>query len=58
MLTGTGALAGIEGSARAKIWNSGLGKLELRNLPVKGAFVVGQRGDGGGDDDDGDDDRW
>ena len=58
LLTGTGALAGIEGSARAKIWNSGLGKLELRNLPVKGAFVVGQRGGGGGDDDDGDDDRW
>ncbi len=64
ILTGEGVLAGIEGSARAKIWNSGLGKLELRNLPVSGAFVVGKRG-GGGDDDGGDDggddsgdDRW
>ncbi|PWN53592.1 hypothetical protein IE53DRAFT_300395, partial [Violaceomyces palustris] len=43
ILTGEGALAGIEGSSRAKIWNSGLGELQLRNLPVKGAFVVGKR---------------
>ncbi|KDN53535.1 hypothetical protein K437DRAFT_252898 [Tilletiaria anomala UBC 951] len=65
IITGAGALAGIEGSARAKIWNSGLGKLELKNLPVSGAFVVGRRGGGGGggggdddDDDDSGDDRW
>ena len=43
LLTGQGALAGIEGSSRAKIWNSGLGTLQLRNLPVKGAFTVGKR---------------
>ncbi|KAK0524503.1 hypothetical protein OC842_005817 [Tilletia horrida] len=39
ILTG-GATAGIEGSARARIWNSGLGVLELYNLPVKGTFPV------------------
>ncbi|KAE8266063.1 hypothetical protein A4X09_0g6285 [Tilletia walkeri] len=39
ILTG-GATAGIEGSARARIWNSGLGVLELFNLPVKGTFPV------------------
>ncbi|CAD6891343.1 unnamed protein product [Tilletia controversa] len=39
ILTG-GATAGIEGSARARIWNSGLGLLELKNLPVKGTFPV------------------
>lgn len=55
LVTGEGALAGIQGASRAKIWNSGLGKLELKNLPVKGAFVVGKRGGNGGDDDDDDD---
>lgn len=55
IVTGEGALAGIQGASRAKIWNSGLGKLELKNLPVKGAFTVGKRGGPGGDDD-GDDD--
>ncbi|KAL9939840.1 hypothetical protein V8E36_001657 [Tilletia maclaganii] len=39
IITG-GAKAGIEGSARARIWNSGLGVLELYNLPVKGTFPV------------------
>lgn len=53
-MTGEGARAGIEGKARAKIWNSGLGKLQLSNLPVKGVFTVGKRGnDGDGDGDDG-----
>lgn len=56
IVTGEGARAGIEGTAKAKIWNSGLGKLVLSNLPVKGVFTVGKRGDSGGDgDDDGDD---
>ncbi|CEH17071.1 hypothetical protein CBOM_03142 [Ceraceosorus bombacis] len=54
LVTGEGALTGIEGKAKAKIWNSGLGHLTLQNLPVKGAFMVGKRG--GGDDDDDDDD--
>ncbi|KAK0543611.1 hypothetical protein OC846_006028 [Tilletia horrida] len=39
IITG-GATAGIEGSARARIWNSGLGILELNKLPVKGTFPV------------------
>lgn len=53
LVTG-GALAGIDGKAKAKIWNSGLGKLTLSNLPVKGAFHVGGGGeDGDGDGDDG-----
>lgn len=56
VLTGEGARAGIEGKAKAKIWNSGLGKLVLSNLPVKGVFTVGKRGDGGGGDGDGDGD--
>ncbi|TKY85234.1 hypothetical protein EX895_006314 [Sporisorium graminicola] len=43
LVTGQGALVGIEGSSRAKIWNSGLGALQLRNLPVKGAFMLGKR---------------
>lgn len=56
IVTGEGARAGIEGTAQAKIWNSGLGKLQLSNLPVKGVFTVGKRGEGGGDGDgDGDD---
>lgn len=42
LLTGQGALVGIEGTSRAKIWNSGLGTLQLRNLPVKGAFMLGK----------------
>lgn len=55
IVTGEGARAGIEGKAKAKIWNSGLGKLLLSNLPVKGVFTVGKRGgdDGDGDGDDG-----
>lgn len=36
IVTGEGALAGIEGKAKAKIWNSGLGALVLQNLPVSG----------------------
>ncbi|UZJ56951.1 hypothetical protein CBS101457_006271 [Exobasidium rhododendri] len=56
VVTGEGARAGIEGKARAKIWNSGLGKLVLSNLPVKGVFTVGKRGSGGNGDGDGDDD--
>ncbi len=36
LVTGQGALVGIQGTSRAKIWNSGLGALQLRNLPVKG----------------------
>lgn len=56
IVTGEGARAGIEGKAKAKIWNSGLGKLVLSNLPVKGVFTVGKRGGNGGDgDNDGDD---
>lgn len=56
IVTGEGARAGIEGKAKAKIWNSGLGKLMLSNLPVKGVFTVGKRGSGGDDGDgDGDD---
>jgi hypothetical protein len=43
LVTGQGALVGIEGSSRAKIWNSGLGALQLRNLPVKGVFMLGKR---------------
>ncbi|SJX60961.1 uncharacterized protein SRS1_12184 [Sporisorium reilianum f. sp. reilianum] len=43
LVTGQGALVGIEGASRAKIWNSGLGALQLRNLPVKGAFMLGKR---------------
>lgn len=43
LVTGQGALVGIEGTSRAKIWNSGLGQLQLRNLPVKGAFMLGKR---------------
>lgn len=43
LITGQGALVGIEGTSRAKIWNSGLGQLQLRNLPVKGAFMLGKR---------------
>lgn len=43
LVTGQGALVGIEGTSRAKIWNSGLGALQLRNLPVKGAFMLGKR---------------
>lgn len=60
IVTGEGALAGIDGKAKAKIWNSGLGKLTLSNMPVKGVFTVGKRGGGGpGDgDDDGDDGLW
>lgn len=56
VITGEGARAGIDGKAKAKIWNSGLGKLTLSNLPVQGVFTVGKRGsDGGNGDDDGDD---
>lgn len=55
IVTGEGARAGIEGKAKAKIWNSGLGKLVLSNLPVKGVFMVGKRGDDGDGDGDGDD---
>ncbi|EST10169.1 hypothetical protein PSEUBRA_000582 [Kalmanozyma brasiliensis GHG001] len=43
LVTGQGALVGIQGTSRAKIWNSGLGALQLRNLPVKGAFMLGKR---------------
>ncbi|PWY99077.1 hypothetical protein BCV70DRAFT_201297 [Testicularia cyperi] len=43
LITGQGALVGIEGSSRAKIWNSGLGVLQLKNLPVKGVFMLGKR---------------
>lgn len=43
LVTGQGALVGIEGTSRAKIWNSGLGSLQLKNLPVKGAFMLGKR---------------
>ncbi|KAJ1032416.1 hypothetical protein NDA16_000442 [Ustilago loliicola] len=43
LVTGQGALVGIEGTSRAKIWNSGLGALQLKNLPVKGAFILGKR---------------
>ncbi|KAJ9479824.1 hypothetical protein PHBOTO_003304 [Pseudozyma hubeiensis] len=43
LVTGQGAMVGIEGTSRAKIWNSGLGALQLRNLPVKGAFMLGKR---------------
>ncbi|SNX82262.1 uncharacterized protein MEPE_00968 [Melanopsichium pennsylvanicum] len=43
IVTGQGALVGIEGTSRAKIWNSGLGQLQLSNLPVKGAFEMGKR---------------
>lgn len=43
VLTGQGALVGIEGTSRAKVWNAGLGLLQLSNLPVKGAFMLGQR---------------
>lgn len=43
LLTGQGALVGIEGTSRAKVWNAGLGLLQLRNLPVKGAFMLGKR---------------
>ncbi|UTT93007.1 hypothetical protein NDA17_004034 [Ustilago hordei] len=43
LVTGQGALVGIEGTSRAKIWNSGLGALQLKNLPVKGAFMLGKR---------------
>lgn len=35
IVNGEGALTGIEGKSRAKVWNSGLGTLELKNLPVK-----------------------
>lgn len=48
-----GVEAGIEGSSRVGIWNSGLGDLEIAKLPVVGAFVVGGKGGGGDDDDDG-----
>lgn len=51
LITGEGAETGIEGSSKVKIWNSGLGDLEISKLPVSGAFMVGKRGS----DDDGDD---
>lgn len=56
IVTGEGAKAGIDGKAKARIWNSGLGKLTLSNMPVKGVFTVGKRGGDGGDDGDGDGD--
>lgn len=56
IITGEGAVAGVDGKSKAKIWNSGLGKLMLSNLPVQGVFTVGKRGSGGDDGDgDGDD---
>ena len=43
VVTGQEVEVGIEGTSRAKIWNSGLGLLELSNLPVKGSFMLGKR---------------
>lgn len=46
LLTKSGGVeAGIEGSSRVRIWNNGLGDLEIKALPVVGSFVVGGGGD-------------
>lgn len=49
LVTGEGAETGIEGSSKVKIWNSGLGDLEISKLPVSGSFIVGKRGEDGGE---------
>ncbi|CAO1637284.1 unnamed protein product [Jaminaea pallidilutea] len=46
-----GVQTGIEGSSKVRIQASGLGDLEVKQLPVVGVFMVGKRGG----DDDGDD---